>query len=75
MGRKRPLHQCRLGTDWLGSSTAEKEAEVLPGSKQHMNQQCALTAGKANSTLGCIHRHRASRLREVITPPLLSTLD
>jgi len=25
LGRKRPLHQSRLGTDWLGSSTAEKE--------------------------------------------------
>ena len=37
--------------------------------KLDVNQQCALAAQKANSTLSCIKRSMAIRLREVILPP------
>ena len=41
---------------------------VLVDGKLDMSQQCALTAQKANHTLGCIQKSTASRLREVSLP-------
>ncbi|CAM4652532.1 unnamed protein product [Caretta caretta] len=72
LGRKNPMHSYRLGTEWLGSSSAEKDLGVTVDKKLDMSQQCALVAKKANGILGCISRGIASRSRDVIVPLYLT---
>ncbi|KFV83968.1 hypothetical protein N308_07849, partial [Struthio camelus australis] len=67
LGRNNPMHQDRLGSDLLESSSAEKDLAVLVD-KLNMSQQCALVAKKTNGLLGCIRQNVASRSREVILP-------
>ncbi|CAM4719562.1 unnamed protein product [Lepidochelys kempii] len=73
LGRKNLMHRYKLGTEWLGSSSAEKDLGVTVDEKLDMSQQCALVAKKPNGILGCINRGIASRSRDVIVP-LYSTL-
>ncbi|CAM4596999.1 unnamed protein product [Lepidochelys kempii] len=73
LGRKNPIHHYRLGTEWLSSSSAEKDLGVTVDEKLDMSQKCALVAKKANGILGCISRGIASRSRDMIIP-LYSTL-
>ncbi|CAM5077321.1 unnamed protein product [Natator depressus] len=72
LGRKNPMHRYRLGTEWLGSSSAEKDLGVTVDKKLDMSQQCALVAKKANGILGCISRGTASRSKDVIVPLYLT---
>ncbi|CAM4562142.1 unnamed protein product [Caretta caretta] len=73
LGWKNPMHRYRLGTKWLGSSSAEKDLGVTVDQKLDLSQQCALVSKKTNSILGCISTGIASRSRDVIIP-LYSTL-
>ncbi|KAG6929206.1 hypothetical protein G0U57_006166 [Chelydra serpentina] len=68
LGRKNPMHCYRLGTKWLGSSSAEKDLGVTVDEKLNMSQQCGLVAKKANGILRCISRGISSRSRDVIIP-------
>ncbi|KAK4829893.1 hypothetical protein QYF61_007285 [Mycteria americana] len=69
-----PMHQYRLGADWLETNLAEEDVGVLVNTKLPMSQQYTLMANKANSLLGCIGQSGTSRSREVILP-LCSALE
>ncbi|CAM5119753.1 unnamed protein product [Natator depressus] len=60
LGWKNPMHCYRLGTEWLGSSSAEKDIGVTVDEQLNMSQQCALVAKKANGIWGCLSRSIAS---------------
>ncbi|KAK4822884.1 hypothetical protein QYF61_021103 [Mycteria americana] len=55
---KSPSLEIVKSQSWTTSS------RVLPGSKVHLSQQCALTAEMANSIWGCIHRRGNGRARK-----------
>ncbi|CAM4663617.1 unnamed protein product [Caretta caretta] len=51
LGRNNPMHLYRLGTKWLGSSSAEKDLGVTVDEKLDMSQ-CSVVAKKANGIFG-----------------------
>ena len=65
------MHHYRLGADLLGRSSAENDLGILVDNRLTMSQQCATVAKKGIDILRCIKKNVASRLREVILPPLL----
>jgi len=72
LGWGNPKHKYSLDGEWIASSPEEKHVGVLVDKKLN-TRQCALTAQKANRTLGCIPSSMATRAREGILP-LCSTL-
>jgi len=61
-------YQHRLGDEGVESSPAKEDLGALEDEKLDMTHQCALTAQKANCTLGCIPSSVASRAGEGILP-------
>jgi len=59
LGTNNPIHQYMLGAGRLGSSFAVLVNEL------DISQQRALAAKRADSLLGCVRKHVASRSREV----------
>lgn len=69
LGKNKRMHQYKLRATWLESILAKKRnLGVLVDTKMNKNQQCALTANKPNTILGCISQSIASRLSKVILP-------
>ncbi|KAK4830775.1 LOW QUALITY PROTEIN: hypothetical protein QYF61_013264 [Mycteria americana] len=66
------MHQCMLGATQV-MLCRKGTVGLLVDTKMNMSQQCALAAKKSNGILGCIRQSIASRSREVIFSPLLST--
>ena len=54
LGQTNPLQQYGLGTNQLGSGSAEQDLEVLVDSGLNRSQQCVLTARQASSILDCL---------------------
>ncbi|GAB0182562.1 mitochondrial enolase superfamily member 1 [Grus japonensis] len=67
LGQTKPLQQYVLGTDQLGSRSAEQDLEVLVHSGLNRSQQCALAARQAGSILGCAEQSIARVSLKVIT--------
>jgi len=56
LGRGNPHNQYKLGDERIETIPAEKDLRVLMAGKLDVNQQCALSAQKANCILVCNKR-------------------
>jgi len=73
VGRSNPMHQDSLGAGSLGSILEEQDLRILVDTKLNVkSQRCTLTAKKTTSTLGCIRKSVAFRLRQLILPLYLA---
>lgn len=72
--RGNPTYQYTLQATQLKSRSAEEDLGLPVDIKLYSSQQCALTADKANSILGCIMQSIASSPREVILPLYLALM-
>ncbi|CAM5112215.1 unnamed protein product [Natator depressus] len=66
LGRNNQLHTYKMGNDYLGRSTVERDLGVIVDHNLNMSQQCNAVAKKANIILGCTSRSSISKTREVI---------
>lgn len=65
LGRKNPLQWRVLGTDSLGSSSAEKDLVVFVGTSWTCTKS-ALAAKMTNSILGCTYRSLSQQIKALI---------
>lgn len=63
LGWSNPLHQCRLGADWLRSSASEEDLGVMTDAKFHITNNVLSVLGR--ETTYYIRRSLDSRLREL----------
>jgi len=54
LGQSSTRHKYKVGEEWLQNNPAERDLEVVVGSRFNMSQQCALAAKGANHILECI---------------------
>jgi len=72
LGQSNTGYKYKLREDWLESSPTERDLVVVVGSRLNTNQQCALTAKRANGILGCKHSITSQSKKVII--PLCSAL-
>jgi len=54
LGRTNPMHQYRLGTDLLESSSAKRDLGMLVDKELTMSQQCALVSKRPMVSWGAL---------------------
>lgn len=66
--RNNSTYLCRWGTDWVGSSFAEKDLRVPVVNELYTSQQCTHVAIKAFYIKGCSRKSIYNCQRQVIVP-------
>lgn len=75
LGKNNQEHKHRMGSNWLGSSTAEKYQVILVNHRSNMSQQCdSHRKRKCTWELhGCLNRYKAWKVIVPINSVLLKT--